>query len=114
MYPKIRACSALLVALLLAGCAALSLAPANSLSDRLAYSYGTHTAVLVATTQAVELGDITADDAERVLAVADTARRTLDAASIAIGAGDLSTAEARLQLATSLLARLQAYLRGQS
>jgi len=112
MNRKIQACSALALLALVAGC--VSLAPANTLSERLAYAMGTHTAVLVATTQALELGDITSDDAQRVLTVADTARQTLDAAGLAIGVGDLATAEARLQLATSLLARLQSYLRGAS
>lgn len=101
-----------LTALMLVGCGALSLAPASSISDRLAYSYGAHTAVLHATTQALEAGDISSDDAERVLSVADTARQALDAARLASAAGDLGAAEARLQLATSLLARLQDYLRG--
>ena len=112
MNRKIQACSALILLALVAGC--VSLAPANTLSERLAYAMGSHTAVLAATTQAVEVGDISSDDAERVLSVADTARQALDAAGLALGAGDLTTAEARLQLATSLLARLQTYLRGQS
>jgi len=114
MAQKIQACSALALLMLLAGCASFGLAPANTLSERLAYAMGSHTAVLAATTQALDAGDITSDDAQRVLTVADTARQTLDAAGLAIGVGDLATAEARLQLATSLLARLQSYLRGAS
>lgn len=96
---------------LLAACASLGLAPASSFSDRLAYSYGTHTAVLTSATQSLEAGEISSEDASRVLKVADEARTALDAAKLAAGAGDVSTAEGRLQLATALLTNLQAYLR---
>lgn len=108
MIRKILACSALL---LLVGCASLGLAPASSFGDRLAYSYGTHTAVLVAATQSLEAGELDSADASRVLKVADEARTALDAAKLAHGVGDASTAEGRLQLATALLTNLQAYLR---
>lgn len=108
MVHKILACSLLL---LLAGCASLGLAPASSFSDRLAYSYGTHSAVLVTATQSLEAGEISSEDASRVLKVADEARTALDAARVASGAGDVTTAEGRLQLATALLTNLQAYLR---
>lgn len=97
--------------LILTACASLGLAPALSFSDRLAYSYATHTAVLISTTQSLEAGEIASVDASRVLKVADEARTALDGAKIAAGAGDVTTAEGRLQLATSLLTNLQAYLR---
>ena len=99
--------------LLLAGCAQIGLAPASGLSDRIAYAFGTHTAVLESTTAALEAGDIGVEDAQRVLKVADQARQALDAARIAVGSGDVSTAEGRLQLAVSLLTELQSYLRRQ-
>jgi hypothetical protein len=100
--------------LLLAGCASLGLAPASSITDRVAYAYGSHTAVLQSATAALEAGDIGVEDAQRVLKVADQARDALDAAKLAIDAGDVSTAEGRLQLALSILTELQAYLRRQS
>lgn len=100
--------------LLVAGCASLGLAPASSFSDRLAYSYGTHTAVLTAATASLEAGEISSEDATRVLKVADQARQTLDAARVAAGAGDIATAEGQLQLAASLLTELQTYLRRSS
>lgn len=100
-----------LLALLIAGCASLGLAPASSFSDRLAYSYGTHTAVLTAATASLEAGEIGSEDATRVLKVADQARQALDAARAAAGVGDIATAEGRLQLAASLLTELQTYLR---
>lgn len=103
-----------LLALLLVGCAQFGLAPPASLTDRLAYAYGTHTAVLQATTAALEVRDIGVEDAQRVLTIADQARDALDAACLAIDVGDVSTAEGRLQLATAILTELQSYLRRQS
>ena len=97
--------------LLLAACAQLGLAPASSLDQRIAYAYGTHTAVLESTTAALEAGDIGIEDAQRVLKVADQSRQALDAAKLALNAGDVQTAEGRLQLAVSLLTELQTYLR---
>lgn len=108
MIRKILAFSALLI---LVGCASLGLAPASTFSDRLAYSYGTHSAVLISATQSLEAGEIGSDDASRVLKIADEARTALDGAKLAAGAGDVTTAEGRLQLATSILVDLQAYLR---
>lgn len=96
---------------LLTACASLGLAPASSFSDRLAYAYGTHSAVLVSATQSLDAGEIGSQDASRVLKVADEARTALDAAKLANGVGDTTTAEGRLQLATALLTNLQAYLR---
>jgi hypothetical protein len=110
----IRQVRFLALVLLIAGCASLGLAPASSLTDRIAYSYASHSAVLNATTAALEAGDIGVEDAQRVLKVADQARDALDAARLAVNAGDVSTAEGRLQLAASILTELQAYLRRQS
>ncbi len=113
MSRKFRFFAPIVALLLLAGCAQLGLAPASSLSDRIAYAVGTHTAVLESTTAALEAGDIGVEDAQRVLKVADQSRQALDAARLALGAGDVSTAEGRLQLAVSLLSQLQTYLRSQ-
>ena len=96
---------------LLTACGTLGLTPASRFTERLAYSYSTHTAVLNATTQAVNAGDIGSEDGERVLKVADEARKALDAAKLAVDIGDLQTAESRLQLATAILTELQTYLR---
>jgi len=97
--------------LALVSCAQLGLAPAQSFKERLAYAYGTHTAVLQAATGALTAQDITSEDAERVLKISDEARRALDAGRLAFDAGDLATAEARVNLATSILVELQTYLR---
>lgn len=98
-------------AVMLPACTTLGLAPASTISQRVAQGYGVHTAVLVATRQSLEAGDIDAGDAQRVLTVADQARTALDAARLASTAGDPVTAEGRLQLAVSLLSELQNYLR---
>ena len=99
------------VLILLAGCAQLGLAPAQSFDQKLAYAYGTHIAVQQTATQALTAGDITSADAEQVLKLADESRALLDGARAASGAGDPSTAEGRLVLATTILTQLQAYLR---
>ena len=100
-----------LILLMMSACASIGIAPAESFTQRLAYAYATQTAVLQSTTQSLEAGEIGSEDAVRVLAVADKAREALDAAKLASGVGDLSTAEARLNLAVSLLSQLQSYLR---
>lgn len=100
-----------LLALLLAGCAAF--APAQSLDQRIAYGYGSHTAVLEAAANLVEFGDLTADQGQAVLELADRARLVLDTARFALDAGDPRTAEGQLALALGILQEIQNYLRRQ-
>lgn len=95
----------------LAGCAQLGLAPAQSFDQKLAYSYGAHTAVLKATTSALKAKSISSADAEHVAALADQSRQLLDAAKVASTGGDVTTATGRLLLATQILEQLQVYLR---
>jgi hypothetical protein len=114
MIRQAKAAFVAAVLLALTACAQLGLAPASSFSDRLAYAYGTHTAVLTSATHSLEAGEISSEDATRVLKVADQARQALDAAKLALTAGDTSTAEGRLQLAVALLGELQTYLRAKS
>ena len=102
------------VLLLLAGCASLGLAPASSFEDRLAYAVSQNAAVRKTAAVSLENGEIALEDAQRVLKLTDEVRTALDAARLASGAGDISTAEGRLQLATSVLVNLQAYLRSRS
>lgn len=97
--------------LLLAGCASLGLAPASTIKDRIAYAYSTESAVVKAARDSLAANEITSADAENVVAIASQADQALDLATTAVGAGDLSTAEARLQLAVSLLTNLQTRLR---
>lgn len=96
--------------LMLAACAQLGLAPAKSFDDRLAYAYGTNTALREASTAALNAKQITSSDMEHIMAVNDQARSILDAAR---GMKDIDpkTAEGRLVLATNLLVQLQTFLR---
>lgn len=103
-----------LLALLLVGCASLGLSPASSFDQRLAYAVSQNAAVRQAAANSFEAGDIKADDAKSILKITDEARTLIDAARLAYGAGDIGTAEGRLQLATALLVKLQAHLRAQS
>lgn len=103
-----------LLALLLIGCASLGLAPASTFDERLAYAVSQNAAVRTAAANSLNAGDISVDDAKRVLKITDEVRTALDAARLATNVGDVQTAEGRLQLATALLVELQRYLRSQS
>jgi hypothetical protein len=102
---------AYLTFLLLTACASLGLAPAATFEEKLAYAVSQNAAVRQTAANSLEAGDIALADAQSVLKLTDEARTLLDAARLAAGAGDLSTAEARLGLATTILVKLQAYLR---
>lgn len=103
--------TALVMVLAIAGCTGLGMAEPQSLEDRIAYSYGVHTAVVKATTNSLELTEISSQDAEIVLDLAKQSRALLDASLLALDTGDLQTAEGRLLLATGVLQQLQDYLR---
>lgn len=102
------------ILLLLTACASLGLAPASSFGQRLAYAVSQNAAVRSAAAAAFERQEIGLEDAQRVLKITDEVRTALDAARLANDAGDPSTAEGRLQLATAILVEIQNYLRKQS
>jgi hypothetical protein len=99
----------MLAMLLVVACQSLGLAPAQSFDQKLAYAYGTHTAVLQATTTAVNAGSLKAQEGESVLALANQARALLDSARI-LEATDATTAGNKLALAAGVLTQLQTYL----
>ena len=103
----------LAVALLafLTGCAQLGLTPTQTFDNKLAYAYGANTAIREASTSALNAGTITSADMEFIIPLNRQARQILDAAKAATALGDLKTAEAKLLLATGILAQLQTYLR---
>ncbi len=107
----IRRLAAALVLLHLVGCTALGLAPAQTFDEKLAYAYGTHTAVLQATASAKAAGTLTAADVQHVVAIADQVRALLDGAR-AVESTNPTGAADRLRLATSVLSELQTWLRG--
>lgn len=98
------------VALVVTGCESMGIQPARSFDQNLAYAYSSHTAVLESAANALEAGSLSVEDAEAVLALADQSRTLLDSARLAAGAGDVTTAEGRLALATNVLQQLIAYL----
>ncbi len=91
-------------------CASLGLAPAKSFDDRLAYAYGSNTALRTAATNSLTAGSISSGDAEEVLKLTDQARALLDAAKLASASGDPQTADGKLLLATNILTQLRVYL----
>lgn len=100
--------------LILTACASLGLAPASSFEERLAYAVSQNAAVRETAAVSLERNEISLGDAQSVLKITDEVRTALDAARLAAGSGDVSTAEGRLQLATSILVNLQAYLRSRA
>lgn len=99
---------------LLTACASLGLAPASSFEERLAYAVSQNAAVRNTAAASLERNEITLGDAQRVLKITDEVRTALDAARLASGVGDVSSAEGRLQLATAILVELQNYLRSRA
>jgi len=98
----------LVFALIITACAVY--APPKSFDQELAYAYGTHTAILDAAANAVNLGTLSADDGERVLVLADQSQALLDSSRMLFGSGDLESAEGQLRLATNILTELKAYI----
>ena len=95
--------------LLLSSCASLGIAPAESLDQKIAYAQGTDTAVLTASTAALRAGQITADDHEHVIKMAEEVKSILDSAKI-LSSTEPAVAANKLQLATAVLTQLQTYL----
>lgn len=93
------------------GCATIGVQAPKTFNEGLLAAYQTHTAILRAATAALESHEIASTDVEALIKVADQARSLLDAARAAHAGGDVTTAEGRLALATSLLLQVQGYLR---
>jgi hypothetical protein len=84
----------------------------ETLQERLAYAEGTLTATYLTIADMKFLGRISAEKRDELVKDADAAGATLDATRAALGAGDLTTASAKLQLAQDALRLLQTTLRG--
>jgi len=102
--------TAFLLIVLLAGCAQLGLATPQSFDEKIAYAYGTNTAIRQASTAALDAGKISSTDMRQVMAVNDQAGALLDAARAANDAGHGADADAHLRMATSILTSIQAFL----
>lgn len=98
-----------LTLILLASCAQLGLAPAQSFDQKLAYAEQVDTAVLTASTAALRAEQISSDDHAKVIAMADQAKGLIDSAKL-LSTTDPTGANAKLALATSVLTQLQQYL----
>jgi hypothetical protein len=97
----------------LVGCSSIGLQKPETFNEQLAFQYGNLTAIYSAVATSVQVGSLKPDDAEKVIESADAARTSLDAARIAYNAGDITTAEGRLQAAIVLLTALQTQLHSQ-
>jgi hypothetical protein len=95
---------------LLSGCAALGLATPKGFDQQLAEAYGVHTAVVTATTAALQTGSISLADAQAVQGMERNARTILDTAKSAEVVGDAAGAQRNLTLALTALNALQAYI----
>jgi hypothetical protein len=94
---------------MMSACSSLGLQPAETIDQKIAYSYGIHTAVLQTAAMLAQSGTLSKADAAQVLALADQSRSLLDAAKT-IEATDAATASNKLALAASILTQLQTYL----
>jgi uncharacterized protein YkwD len=102
----------IIMALICYGCQSIGLAPAQNFEQKLAYSYSQNSGTREAAATALENGRLGKQEAQAVLEITNQIRTLLDAARVANGVGDISTAEARLTLAISLLQSLQNRLNG--
>lgn len=93
----------------LPACASLSVASPQSTSEKVAYGYATLATVRTTAAQLLTSNTIKVADAKNVQALADQARIFLDGANSTL-TSDPSTAQAKLQLATSILTQLQTFL----
>lgn len=98
------------LAVALAGCASLGIVSPQSLDESLAVAEGQVSGLEQSAAQALAQGTIKPVDAQKVLSLGDQAVAAITAAKAAETAGDATTAQGKLALATSLLAKLSAYL----
>lgn len=95
---------------ILQGCQALGIQPAKTFQQRYAYALSQTSALRVAATQALTSRSISTADAEYVLKLTDESRKLLDNARLVVDAGELAKGQTQLELATTILTQLQAYL----
>lgn len=94
----------------LQGCEALGIQPAKSFNQRYAYALSQTSALRVSATQALQAKSISTADAEYVLKLTDESRKLLDNAQLVVNAGEFAKGQTQLELATTILTQLQAYL----
>jgi hypothetical protein len=102
--------SAIFLSASLVACAQLGIVAPQSFEQRLAYTYGSVTAVRTSAAQALQAGTISKADAQKVLDLSDQARGLLDSSRMASKGGDMTNAVGQLNLANAVLLELQKYL----
>ncbi len=93
----------------LVACAQVGLPTAETFNQKLAVGYGTVTQIRSSALTLLQTKKINADDAQNIQNTADRAREGLDIART-LSATDLTAANNRLQMATTILTAAQAYL----
>lgn len=113
------------IVLLLSGCAALGLQPAETFNQKLAYYYGQVTAARKGAASVITAKCPTPESyitegcktavaaGKHVQQMADEARQGLDLAKTYAAAGNLQAANVQLQLESAALTALSAYLASQ-
>lgn len=91
-------------------CSSLGIQQPQTFDERYAYALGQTTALRQAATQGLANKSIGVADAEYVLKLTDQSRQYLDTARQVVTAGDAAKGKTQLELATSILTQLQAYL----
>lgn len=95
--------------LVVAGCAQLGLAPAQTLDQKLAYAYGVETGLLNTIATATTAGTLSSTTASKANTLVLTAKSVLDGAR-AVETSNPTGAATDLALATSALTAVQTYL----
>lgn len=96
---------------MLSACGALELTSPKGFDQQLAAAYGTHTAVTLATTQALQAGLISSAEATSVQTQITTSRAMLDTAKSLEGS-NITSAQGDLTLATNVMSAVQTFLNG--
>lgn len=104
-----RIFTACILAMAMVACVSPGTALPTSIDANLAYSLAAVTAVRLSAADAVTSGSISVTAAQQVLDLSDQARTIIDAARLAHGVGDDTTASTKLQIVTQLLIQLQTY-----
>ncbi len=101
---RLHALIAIIFCTLITACSAIP--QPQTLEQKLAYAYGTHTAILNTTLLLVKTDKLNIDQANTILYVSDAGKALLELARTSMLAGDTITATAKLALAIAILTDL--------
>ena len=97
--------------LLIAACQLFGVEKPETFNQRLAYVYGTQTAVAQQIAEKTRAGLLGSEDNARFLRMVEDSKQIADGARTAMAGGDTSTAEGKLLLARNILVEVDAYVR---